>query len=305
MTEQWVGDPPVSEASQIERHLRIVPEQSLIIPTVVVKDMAWIDGMKIPFTVEMPLEITDEVPLVLMNGYFGIEASSAGLRKAIAEQGKPAVTYKIQRGSMRHLLDLDHHLHPEKLHAQATHAVLRAVRSDYDIEQVDVAPHSMAGLTLASLNHKALQHIRQAHMMAPVGINEMSMLGLGKRVPHLIMEDVIPLLRNLPFAVDSDGLRDVARYLANPVRLLSDGLAISFCDTRERLQEIREVYDMPITTTWFAQDAIITAAEGHERARGYVDESMYFADRTAGHNAPINRYETVARHLVGLTQRYS
>ncbi len=271
------------------------------IPTTTEHGEAWIDSLKVDYTLERPVETADPVPLVIMPGFFGFEESYRGLAKVAAGRGKPTVTYTPERGSWRHAFSLDQLVHPEKLPAQAAAGLLRALNKDHGYEASDVAPHSLSGQTLAALDDQALQYIRQAHLLAPAGITNHSLVDLTLRVPRLLNEEIRQEfnVKTMPFIFNPKALIQAAVYLKYPWRIPSEGMSVSSCRIHDDLERIQKS-GVAVTATWFVRDPLFNAEDGHRWTSWLLPggHSEIFADLTAGHAAPITRAQALGDYLV-------
>src|SRR5687768_11422112 len=80
-----------------------------VFPTRRLKGVAEIAGARIPYTLELPDQVNDEVPLVIANGYGAVQDAYDRLRHFVAISGKPAVSFEPPRSQS--LLGGFHPLH--------------------------------------------------------------------------------------------------------------------------------------------------------------------------------------------------
>ncbi|MEK9196651.1 MAG: hypothetical protein AAB914_04745, partial [Patescibacteria group bacterium] len=175
----------------------LVPD--LQIPTQIFRGTSKIGGATVGYTLEVPEDIIDPVPLGIVHGYTGIEQAYIGLRNYTARNGKPSFTYDTPRNlDIPWLLDPRHILFPNKLLGQAVwgtmHSIAKNKQNRVDGTVYDLAGHSMGTPTSIHLAHLKNDHVRSVMMIAGAGMEDHNLVMLLTRLPGFLKEEVAPAI---------------------------------------------------------------------------------------------------------------
>ncbi|MGI9028222.1 MAG: alpha/beta hydrolase [Candidatus Saccharimonadales bacterium] len=268
--------------------------KDLAIPTTVYRGQEIIGGASVKFSVEVPDEIIDTVPVVYAHGYCAKEAYPK-LRNATARNGKTAITFDTPR-VQKNLAGLHrkHILSPERLLAQAVYGAMRgasriADETEIDTSVFDLSGHSMGGrsATLAALQHP--NRVRTVILNQSAGLYDHSFGDLVQRIPAFGKDDLIPAMRSGELAdlYEFGGLALNGLYyiVRNPLKTAVEGISISNSDIRPDVKRLR---DIGIKTAIMIGEAdnYISGKKTREESAGLADVFVIFSDPKANHLAP-------------------
>lgn len=254
----------------------------LVVPTVITPGTAAISHAEIGFSVEQPENpdlITDPTPVVIVHGFYGIEAAYGGFRNALAQQGRIVVTYGRAHQSWSRFLHPSQLGKPHRLISQAPLAVIRALDTE-----VDALGHSYGGANAVDLAAHKPDHFRTVTMAASAGTNGHSLLTLAKNTPDEAIHEVIPMIPELYHAVGAGGLWEAMRYSSNLIRLLSETVDVATRDVRHTIPEV-QAHGIPVAAIQSPDDKFFPIHEVYEHIGELVNEFRVFPYPDAGHSA--------------------
>ena len=285
------NDPQIHEGLFYETNTE--PVVDLDIPTTIFTGVERIAGASVPFTLEVPDDVLDEVPLGIVHGYGGVESAYAGFRNFVARNGKPAYTYDPPR--YQHWwtnLHPDHLTHPDKLLGQAawaaTKGVMRTPNTGLSVSHVDLSGHSMGGPSSTSVAELKPDYIRTIIYNASAGLDGHDLKTMIKdRLPRFGVKEGLPAIINQEFVLHEIeeakfALHALGYWVNNPYRALSEGIIVGNCDIRDR---VKALSDLHIRTGIIAclDDELVSA----EMTEKYMSESAdEFVILPYGHLAP-------------------
>lgn len=263
------------------------------IPSRLIKGVARVAGANVKYTLEIPEEITDGVPIGIAHGYGGVQDAYAAFRNSIARNGKPAYTYSPPRNQHWWVgLGPDHLTHPDKLLSQAAWVVTKqimackepGIESDY----VDLVGHSMGGPTSTTLAERKPDHIRSITYLASAGLDGHSIAEMVRnRLPRfgtsegartvLNREIILHEVEELEFVLQALGY-----WVKNPYRALAEGLIVGNVNIQDRVRNI-SAKDTKTGVIGCKYDHLISAEKSIENTEDYVDATRILP---FGHLAP-------------------
>lgn len=259
----------------------------------------------VPYTLELPREVSDPVPMVLAHGYLGTEDFYVPLRKYLAANGKPVVTYESARvQELLAGLHPKHFLHPERLLSQEVWAIMKNLLARNDlglkIEQFDISGHSMGGPTCAAVAERRPDEVRHVVFNAPAGIEKHNFLKMLGRLPAFHSEELIPAILKgelAQFTGADIALRALYHIYRNPGRTMAEGIAVGNSNIHSSLLEMSLQGTKSAILAYKAD--LLCPAEGIFRDGSHrVDQNILFDLPRAGHLAPQIYPEFVGRvHL--------
>jgi pimeloyl-ACP methyl ester carboxylesterase len=263
---------------------------------------AKIAGAEVDYTYERPLEcITDEVPLLIVPGYAGIKPAYRRFREEVVQSGKPAITMRpVREQAMVAALHPHYLLHPGALPTRAAYGVLSDVQKKYDIDEFDVAGHSMGGWIVALLAERHFNKVRSASFVASAGLEDHSLTRLISRLPDFMAHEFLP---NFPSLAHDTGVRSAIETLhyvwRNPYRTCVEGIGVSNCDIRPTLSHLGEL-GVKTAIMNFGSDRLIHNHTTQAEAGPLVDYCETHPDRSLGHLAPQLHPDLVASRLTDI-----
>lgn len=254
----------------------------LEVPTIITPGTAAISNAEVGFSVEQPEDpdlITDPIPVVIVHGFYGIEAAYGGFRNALAQQGRIVVTYGRAHQSLSRFLHPSQLGKPHRLISQAPLAVIRALDAE-----VDAIGHSYGGANAVDLAAHKPDHFRTVTIAASAGTNGHSLLTLAKNTPDETLHEVIPMVPELYHAIGVRGLWEAVRYGSNPIRLFSETFDVATRDVRHTIPEVQK-HGIPVAAIQSLDDKFFPIHEVDEHIGELVDEFRVFPYPDAGHSA--------------------
>lgn len=218
---------------RIDTSFRVIDTFETEYGTRVTKGVGRIGNAAIKYTDEEPLDFEDPEPILIIPGFEGIEAGYADLRAKIARNRRRARTYKVPRVQdgltpfhLRYLFA------PERLTSQAGYANVRHMNQAPHVKGVHVLGHSMGGPIGANIaDHK--KSILSLTLVGAAGLEDHSMLTLGRRLPGFICGEVIPALPKLCQGFELEAAYDALEYmLRNPHLTISEVRQVSRANIR-------------------------------------------------------------------------
>jgi pimeloyl-ACP methyl ester carboxylesterase len=263
---------------------------------------ARIAGAEVAYTYERPLEyITDEVPLLIVPGYAGIKPAYRRFREEIVQTGKPAITLRpVREQAIAAALHPHYLLHPGALPTRAAYGVLSDIQEQFDIDQFDIAGHSMGGWVVSLLASRHPAKVRSASFVASAGLEDHSLATLIGRLPDFMAHEFLP---QFPALAHDSGIRLAAETLhyvwRNPYRTCVEGIGVSSCDIRPTLSHLGEL-GIKTAIMNFGSDHLICNLTTQTEVGHIVDYCETHPDRSLGHLAPQLQPQVVASRLVDI-----
>jgi pimeloyl-ACP methyl ester carboxylesterase len=251
-------------------------------------------GLQVKATLERPLD-EQGLPVVLAPGWSEGQTALTGLRHALAELGRPAITLEPPRDFGGHLLDAG------TQRARNIHSVLKKLKTEYGYEQFDFLAHSMGGIdtiTAAKVDGDKMNHIVLAGSAGLIeGDTPLAILArltgsvLREESRHFI-ENPISELR-----MASQGLWNVA---ANLIRSTSEGIHAGSTDIRDDITKLGQE-GLDITRMQFLSDSVFPVHKvEHSMASHKHHTKHHFYIPHAGHNATAHYPKEVAQSITTL-----
>lgn len=270
-----------------------------------ISGVATIAGGKVVYTYEYPREVvTDEVPLLIVPGYFGIEAGYRKLRNNVAQSGKPAITIRpVRSQSLLATFHPDYFLHPGALASQATYGVLSDVQWLYDHDTFDLVGHSLGGWTVGALATLHPGKVRSATFVASAGMEDNSTISMVKRLPGFMRHEVIPNLPKLLEDHDPATAFQFLHYLwRNPYQTCIEGVGASNCDIRPTVVQLGEA-GIKTAILNFASDHLTCNKTTQNEMEGHVDFCETHPKVDLGHLAINLEPEVVGQRVREIVQK--
>lgn len=281
-----------------------------VISTIRTHGVATIAGARVEYTSEQPAnedEITDPVPLLITHGFGGIKGSYRNMRSAVAQSGKPAVTYRPARSQgMRGNLNPHNLLHPEELLSKAAWGVMRSIEQAQGYNIFDVSGHSMGGRTAADVAIHHPEHVRTAIFVAAVGLDEHSVPEMLKRGTRFLKADLAPALPQLIRDNDSRLAFEAVHYiLRNFPRTVAEGLTAAGCDLHQRIARLGD-YGIRTAAIQFQRDTFFPLEAVTAYSQHLFDKYFVYEDPLSNHITPQTDPKGVARvHTEILRELYA
>lgn len=257
----------------------------------------------IDYTLEIPQDLREDIPIVFVPGFGGIKPAYKSLRNEIVKAGKPAVSFKPARsqnlGAGYHP---KHLFHPERLLQQSTWAVMRDIEANVGFDKFDLSGHSMGGPAVVGAAMQQTEHVRSIIMVAAAGLNPVDQLTLGKRFGDFLVTDLMPNIWKMKVQHESSvAIEAISYFLRNPKRTIGEALAVSGADSRFALRRLGQI-GVKTAALQFKNDKIFPVDEVREMSGDVVDMFIY-DDPKAGHVEPqLNPKEVAFEHLSILKQ---
>lgn len=236
-----------------------------------------------------------ERPLVIVGGYFGIEAAYRPVATAAANQGLDVITIDPPRKQRAdHAFHPDHLLHPERLLAQMTCRVVKNACDIYGIQSVDGAGHSMGGPGVTHAARRCPDRFHSITLWGSAGVSEHGLWQLASRVPAVASEayGALPqLVRNFPLGTALSFLRYIT---TNPERTLGEAIAVSRSNI---VQDIKVLGSLGVATAamLYKKDGFFKPHEVAAKIAGSVDA---LEELNYGHLAPQTHPDEVVKAQV-------
>lgn len=254
---------------------------------------ASIAGANFNYTYRAPAnqeEVTDPVPLLISHGWGGTELAYADLGEAVAELGKPSLTFNAPRSQGQRDLNPLSLLRVSKLSSQAAWAVMR----DSGFNLFDVYGHSKGGQTAVDVAMHKPAHVRAVILDGSCGLDRHSFSEMLGRTKEFSKEELAPSLGKL--AANGNGLiaLQLAHYIfRNPGRTLAEGVDAAITNLHKRLQALGELGIKRVALhsrhdRYFPLDLV------ERDARDLFDVFFTRADPESNHLDPILRPKTTA-----------
>jgi pimeloyl-ACP methyl ester carboxylesterase len=293
------------EFQTLPEHPRQLPD-NLEIPTRIFTAVERVGKSAVRYTLEMPEEVRDPVPLGIAHGWFGMEGGYADLRHWVAQNGKPAVTVRPTRviGNLAGYHP-SHLMHPEKLLCQTMYGALRGIRKSKAAEAMgldasygDLLGHSMGGRTAAYVALMRPDLVRSVTLVAAAGMEPHSVPEfLQHRIPEFMRKEIPTAVRDKHFKqyLRPAAAMEFAEYaFRGGMRTLKEGISIGSCDIREVVHELGNLGVRTAMLT-FPADAMIPARPSLEHSGHLVDLAAILPYRRVGHLGPQTHPEAVGQ----------
>jgi pimeloyl-ACP methyl ester carboxylesterase len=293
------------ELQSLPEDPRELPENREI-PTRTFTAVELVGKATVRYTLEMPEEVLDPVPLGIAHGWFGMEGGYADLRHWVAQNGKPAVTVRPTR-VVENLAGYHpaHLLHPERLLCQTMYGALKGIRKLREAEDMgldasfgDLLGHSMGGRTAASIAQKRPDLVRSVTLVAAAGMEPHSVKDfVTNRIPNFIKYDVPSAAKNghlRSYLRPSAALELVDYTCRGGMRTLREGISIGSCDIREIVQDLGDL-DVKTAMLTYKADSMIPALASLEHSGNLVDVAALFPYRRVGHLGPQTHPEATGQ----------
>lgn len=281
----------------------------LNMPTRLLRGREKIGDATVNFTLEIPEEITDDIPLGIAPGYMGSEWAYTSLRNYLARNGKPAFTYELpRRQGVRGSTDLSHLLHPQKLPCEALWGTMRNIKRNdslgFRTDKFDLAGHSRGGETIAKVAQLKHESVRTIILDAAAGLESHNTIMMLGRIGPFFTKEVLPSIvrgefKNPPHIA----ALGVARYiLQSPRRTLMEGIAVSNADITDLLVEARQ-NNIKIAMYGYNSDPLISIHRSIAKSGGLVDAILVNNEARRGHLGPQLKSEVVGQDYFKLLQQ--
>lgn len=257
----------------------------------------------IRYAFEWPEDVIDPIPLLLVPGFGGIKPAYRALRKAVVQNGKPAITFHPPRTQRRFAgLHPAHLFHPEKLLAQSTNAVARDVRDRHGdrrgFDRIDGAGHSMGGPGLMNAAFFHPEFYRVLVAMASAGLDGHNVVDMGRRLPGVVRGDLtIPPHEHVRRNVRT--VKNGAHYvLRNPLRTVTEGYAVASGDIRPTVRALGDLGVVQLAALQFPADRFFPLEKVREKSADLFHDFREHPDPNATHEWPQEDPEGVALELL-------
>lgn len=297
------------------RHIQVIPESNdngtLIfsaevstntsgdIPTTVFRGKTKVGAATLRFTDETPVDLSDPVPLLWIQGYMGPEKVYEDARHAATQEGRRSIT--IGRAGWQSpsvITSRKHLLHPETITHQSPWAVIKAL----DLDEVDVVAHSMGGPISVEMALRRHEKIRQLTLLGSAGLTGHTPFTLASRMPYAIAE----IKRGLPEMRKRYGLIGALSILdyfyKNPLRPIAEALNVANSDIRELLPKLGSL-GVRTAVGAFNQDCFFDEKVMREQVADKVDVFEEIHANLAGHIAPQLEPEHVVKRVLEMSER--
>lgn len=269
------------------------------IPTEILRGKTMVGAATLYFTAETPVELSDDVPILFVQGFMGPELVYENLRHASTQHGRRAIT--VGRAGWQRpcaILGKHHRLRPHTVTEQSPWAVVKALGED----EVDVVGHSLGGPIGVGMALRRHDHVRSLTLLGPAGVTDDNLLTLGLRLPAAAAE----IKRGLPSMYKSYGLRGALAILdyvyKNPARLVGEAITAANSDIKPGLSQLGEL-GVKTAIGAFTKDCFFDEADMRKNSESIVDIFEDIEANRAGHIAPQLEYETVAAQIDDIHDR--
>lgn len=303
----WPTDPtprPTHNVTPENEVVPLAPETSHSAQTVCLQGLTAVSGSRVHYTLEMPNNPVDTLPAIIVPGFGGIKPAYKPLRQALAQMGKPAVSYRPPRvQDAYHSLHPMHILHPEQLPSMATWAVMKDIHNRYGLDKFDLIGHSMGGFTAAlTAQHKA-NRVRSLTLMASAGLNGHTPFSLSRRVPKFVRHELLPAIGKINLEDNWQAARHVLDYVfSNPLRTVAEGMAVAHCDIRPVVNNLGKV-GVKRAVLLFPADEFFPLEEVQSNAQHLVDILEVYGHERGKHITPQLEPECVGRTILNIISR--
>lgn len=288
---------------QLEEGVLNFPRE--VYPTHRINGVAKIAGARINYTYELPEEVTDEVPLVILPGYGG--ANYANFRQAVAARGKPAVSYRPPR-NQRLLAGLRpaHLADPARLQSQAAWGVVRDIADTLRHQQFDFSLHSRGGQTGTDLAIHKPDYVRSMIFVGSSGLDGHSIADMAARIPRFLSGELLPALPKFTMDDSPVNMLDCLHYfLRSPLRTMREGVSIANSDIRTKVATLGKL-GIKTAALQFARDSFFPLESVEASSAHLFDVFMVYPDPNAGHMTPqLEPQRTANAHLAVLEELHA
>lgn len=279
--------------------------------TRVLRRTAQIGRTAVPYSLEIPTEINDPKPVLIFNGYLGMEFAYNGLRHSIAQMGKPAITmhpYGVN-GFFSHM-DPRRLNQPERAMSRAAWGVIRDTQAnqdeypDLEVGQIDASAHSL-GLKIAVETAKHKPHaFTSITKVEGVGCEEHDLRTFARRAPRFLRDEIVAALSSGALKFE-EGLWHAARseigYCLPDLPLtVARGLMAARANCQTDISYLRRRHNIMFAAIVGGKDNLISAEKTLANALGLFDGYRILED--ADHLGPITNPEPFAQAIVELTK---
>ncbi len=302
---------------QQHRHLELVPditptdEVGVFMSTEKIRSAAFIAKTCVPYTLEIPDQVLDPTPLVIINGYAGKKFGYDRLRSQVARLGKPAISLNPPRSQgLVASLDPNGFIHPEELQSQAVWGVMRDVQKQHDhdkridIAEFDLAGHSMGGFVATALARHKPESVKSITYVESVGLEDHSLAEFRPRAVLFFLNELIPALVNNDIQIDKGKLHAIKSELHyifhNPLRTIAEGVAVANCNIREDVRYLKQTHGIGTALVLGSNDELIPPDETI-RLSSHLFDYQHIIE--GGHLLPITQPEIVAASIFELIDR--
>lgn len=243
---------------------------------------------------------------VITPGFGGMKFTSRALRRALADEGVPAVSYEPLRGDDRSLTE--RLADPQRLHEETLSAVIEDLDQVAGIRfmsgdgpekhKVILLPHSMGGLAATRYALGREETVDSVLFLQSVGFGSPNLPQLVRNMPRRmfgsLQREFLPFLTSGHIDLKAKyafGILDY--YLANPARTIGE---IRSCLTDDLDEMVLALGASGINTAYAHAEHDILVTANRERTSGVVH--LFEEVKGIGHLGPQSKPDRVARWAV-------
>lgn len=285
------------------------------IPTTIHKDLAEISGATVPFTVEVPDNVSDPHPLYVVHGYLGKPFAYERFRDAAAQNKRIVVDISPPRhqgvASLHPRNLVESVVDPMKLLSRSIWGVTKKLRADYedvvDPSRVDVAAHSQGWPVLVKFvqAHPGVVRV-MANVEGAGNEDHHHTLDFIPRVEAFITEEAIPYIgelrrgeHHLERGVARAALSEAHYVFAHPLRTVAEGFHVSNSHVVDHVREIQRSQPNVRTVAILGEaDRLIPPEPTVSYSWGMFDAGVVLPG--SGHLLQMRQPELAATTILGM-----
>ncbi|MDZ7786151.1 MAG: hypothetical protein U5L95_03455 [Candidatus Saccharibacteria bacterium] len=271
---------------------------------------AEIGGTLVPATLEFPADpdnIEDSRPLTIVNGYGAKKFGYDGLRAALAQHGKAAISmqpYGLQSFASR--FGRDHFLHPEILLSKALYGVMRKTQDnadqypELDVEKFDLAGHSLGLHTSTTTALHKPDMVASITNVEGVGCeNSRSLWRMLGRIRPFLRHEALPAYREDGLKFEKGTLHairsEIDYFFPHLTQAVIRGYMAATCDNRQDLAYLKREHNIKLAAILGNRDQLIPADETVRASWGLFDYAKVI---DANHLGPVTDPYVFAHEIV-------
>ncbi len=204
-------------------------------------EVTYFDSKPIEYDLFEPNVVTDEVPILINNGYCAPAMVYDAMAIGLAQNGRRAIRYHPPRNVSLSRRVLGGHIqNPLKKHAQAGWAVMKHAQTKYGFGRFDVLGHSMGTPVSLMLAVEKHQHVRSVMCTGGAGLDGAGgLLSMATKAVSLLRNEVLVELDKIS---TMGGRTEIARAVANhilshPADTLAEGFYVSRANAKKDLEK--------------------------------------------------------------------